>query len=399
MGSRNKLLLQRLLVGILCGCGILVLACTQQDGEAIRLGLIVQRDTSDATSTVRTVQLAVDAFNEAGGLLVDGEHRRVALLVDDPAGRPEEATAATLRMINQQGVFALVGPSRSINAIPAAAVADKAGIPMISPSSTNVATTADKPFVFRVTYTDPVQGAGMASFARRRLAAHTAAVLFDETNAYSRGLAEAFRAAFENDRGEVAVYAGFVGDEWLGTLETIRDHAPDVLFLPSFEEVLVPQARRVRALGIKATLLGSDSWPVTNLADMDALDGAYMAVPWHADAATENPRPTHFLAAYQEAWGEPLSYVTPALAYDAAGMILEALRQAGRPDPRAVRDALADLADYPGVTGNITLRGTAGDPAQQGVVLQLRAGQAHYVQRMQITDSATAHLPLPPGGQ
>ena len=372
-------------------CSMLLVSCAgPQEVEEIRLGLIVQQDTSDGPSTVRTVKLAVDAFNEAGGLLVDGERRPVVLLIEDPEGRPEAAARAALRMVNQQGVFALIGPSRSVNAVPVSEVANNARIPMISPASTNVTTTAGKPYVFRVTYTDPVQGSGMARFARDALSTSTAAVLYDETVAYSRELAHAFRSSFEHSGGEIVAFSGFVRDGWRDALDGIGELRPDVLFLPNFEEFLVPQVQRAKALGMEATLLGGDSWPVATLSPMPELDGSFLAVPWHSSVGPGSRSAGDLFAAYERTWGEPLTYVTPVLAYDAAGMMLKALKQAGRPDSEAVRQALADLSEYPGITGSITFRGTEGDPAKLGVVIGLRDGRAHFIQRLPAGDPGRA---------
>lgn len=364
--------------------------------EEIRLGLIVQQDTVDGPVAVRTVGMAVEAFNAAGGLEVDGQHFEVKLVVGDTGGRPEEATRVALGLINQQRVFALIGPARSVSAIPVSEVAENARIPMISHASTHVKTTVGKRFVFRTAYTNPVQAAGMARFALETLGATTAAVLFDVANPYGRELAEAFRDGFGQGGGEVSVFAGYVQRQWQESLGEIRERAPDVVFLPNFDEDIVPQARQLRALGITATLLGGDSWSVEDVVRIPEFEGAYLAVPWHATASVDNPVAMELLGAYEAEWGEPLVYYSPVMAHDAARMIFEALRRAGRPDPEAVREALADLVDFPGATGDITFRGTDGDPAKQGVVLALRDGRVYFVQRLGGSDRAEPMIPDAP---
>ena len=377
------------------GCIALLLAsCAPKvEVDEIRLGLIVQQDTIDGPTAQRAVQLAVRAFNESGGLEMDGRRHPVVLLVEDPRGKPEEAARAALRLINQQGVFALVGPLLSVNAIPVAEVADKACIPVISPTSTHVATTADKPFSFRLSYTDPVQGAGLARFARETLGAGTAGVLYDESDAYSRGLAAAFRDEFESGdpegdgTGAIALEP-YVQDGWEPALKRLRERSPDVLFLPNFEDAVALQAKRARALGFTATLLGGDSWTQDLFSRMPELDGSYQALPWHSSAGKDRKKTFDFLTAYQQTWGEPMpDLVSPVLAYDAAGLLLEALRRVGRPVPEAVRDALADLSDYPGATGDITFRGTSGNPTVPGVVLELRGGQIIFAGRLPVAES------------
>lgn len=351
----------------------------------VRLGVIVQADSIEGPPTVQSVQLAVDQVNAEGGLKVGDRRRHVSVAVTFSGARPEDVARGALRLINQERVVALIGPNLSRSAIPISRAANDARVPMLTPGATDPAVTAGKPFAFRVTYTDPVQGSGMARFAREELSATTAAVLYDVTNETSRGLARVFRESFTAAGGEMVAFESFVAgrEEIEEQLERIRAARPEVLFLPNFTTLVREQAQQLRSLGISATLLGGDSWSSAILAEVPELDGSYLAAAWHLSAATGNPRTEAFLEAYREAWGELPAHAAPVLAYDAVGMVFEALRRAGQVAPEALRDELAQIADFPGVTGSLTFRGTDGDLAVQGVILELRDGEVRYVKRLE----------------
>lgn len=353
----------------------------------VRLGILIQQGTSstsvDGPAAVRAARMAADQVNAAGGLEVGGRRLEVVLSFEDPSDHPEDVVRSALRLINQEGVVALIGPNLSRNAILVSRAANDAQVPMVSPGATQPEVTEGKPFAFRVTYTDPFQGRELARFARTELEAADAAVLYDLGNSYSRNLAEFFRSSFTAAGGEVILYEGFVSDDdGAEVLARIRELQPAILFLPNFSRQVVLQGQTARRLGVRGKLLGGDSWSPSVLAEIPEFEGAYMAAPWHPSAAAEDPRARAFVDAYRTAWGEAPAFAATAQTYDAVGVVLEAVRRAGRLKPEAVQAELAQIADYPGVTGDITFRDTGGDPPRQGVLLQLRGGEVRFVKRL-----------------
>jgi branched-chain amino acid transport system substrate-binding protein len=187
---------------------------------------------------------------------------KVMLLVEDDQDRAELAARAAQKLINQDKVAALVGPSLSRNAIPVADVAEGARIPMISPNSTNPATTAGKKYAFRVDFIDPFQGRVIARFARDELHAQTAAVLYDVASAYNKGIAEVFRQVFAEAGGQVVAFESYTTDartNLAAQLGRVRASAPQLVFLPNYADEIPIQVEQARQAGIGATLLGSDA--------------------------------------------------------------------------------------------------------------------------------------------
>ena len=116
--------------------------------------------------------LAAGQLNRAGGVL--GKH--VELLVEDDHNEASEAASAVSKLITRDHVVALIGENASSRSLAAAPIAQSYQVPMVSPSSTNVAVTRKGDYIFRVCFVDSYQGKALATFARRTLKAASAAL-------------------------------------------------------------------------------------------------------------------------------------------------------------------------------------------------------------------------------
>jgi len=347
----------------------------ERSPEEIRIGFLVDESTLSAEATVQAAELAVAMVNSAGGVEVGGRRLPVRLLQESTGDTPEGTVRATLELINRERAVAVVGSSFSRNAIPSGEVAERAGVPMICPGSTHPRTTAGRRYVFRVAFVDSFQGRAMARFARDELGLDTAAVLYDVADSYSRDVADLFRRVFEAAGGRVVAFESFTSGEsdFRPQLERIRDADPDAVFLPNFSQDVPVQGRQLRALGIDAVLLGSDSWLV-ELARHPELDGAYFTRSWHRDLAESSPEAEAFRARYRELHGsEPDELV--ALTYDAFGLLFAALADAPRVAPEEIRAALARIDGHRGLTGPISYRGRGGDPRKNAAIVRIEDGE------------------------
>lgn len=365
------------------GLVLAALACGRDDGAppAIRIGLLDYLGGIDGYSTVDAAELAVGSLNAAGGLDGAGRRRRVELVFEDTAGLPSEAVDGARRLI-QRGVVAILGPSRSRDALAAAGVVESARIPMICPTSTHPQTTAGKHYVFRMSFTDPFEGDALGRFAREELGTSAAAVLYDVASAYNRSLATYFRQAFEAAGGRIVAFETYTTGEtdFRAPLERIRDARPEVLFLPNYNEDVPAQARQARDLGLDATLLGGDSWSLIPSAQLPLLDGAFFGHHWHVEEAATSPRAAEFVAAYRQAYRrDPTDQA--ALTYDAFGLLFAAIASAGT-DPDQISQAIARTEGYTGVAGTTTFAGTGGDPARPLTISRIRDGGTTFYRRV-----------------
>ncbi len=355
--------------------------CTKRavDSADIRIGVISMLSGEGARPNGRDLgraaRLAADEANAGGGLRVGAARRKVVILEEDDRSSPDAALEAARRLINSERVVALVGPQFSTNAIPAARLAEQQRIPMICPLSTHPDTTADKRYVFRIPYVDTFQGAVLARFASDALGASRAAVLFDVSSVYNKTLAEVFQRTFTAMGGTIVAWEPYTTDnntDFVPQLRRIAQAAPDLLFLPNYADDVLLQARQAGALGLDATLLGGDGWDGPAFASEPAFEGSYYTTPWYADEGTAKSQA--FGAAFRRVYGEAPTEVG-ATAYDAVTLIFAAIENARRADPQAIRDALAAMVAFPGVTGTISYR-SGGDPRKSATVVRIQGGAA-----------------------
>src|SRR5690625_1210634 len=143
-------------IGALLLVAMLSMGMLAADGEIV-VGLNAELTGSIPVvgqSSQRGAQIAVDEINAAGGLEVGGLRYTIRLVVEDNQDVAPSAAAAATKLITQDNVLALIGPNASRMAIPAAIVANNMSTPMISPWSTAVETTQNRPYVFRAAFID-----------------------------------------------------------------------------------------------------------------------------------------------------------------------------------------------------------------------------------------------------
>jgi branched-chain amino acid transport system substrate-binding protein len=279
-------------------------------------------------------------------------------------------------------VVAIIGPNASRYAIPASEIAESSKVVLITPWSTNPKTTLDaktgapKKYVFRACFIDPFQGRVVAKFAMDNLKAKKAAVLYDVASDYNKGIAEFFKTTFEGAGGQVVAFETYTtGDkDFSAQLTKIKQAAPDVIFLPNYYSEVPLQVQQAHRLGITTPFVGSDSWGSDELIKLCGADceGYYFSTHYAADNAT--PVAKKMIDAYKAKYGTTPDDVA-ALTYDAFGLLWTALKSAGKVDRQAVRDALAKIPKYEGVTGTMQFQEGSGDPIKSAVILQIKGGK------------------------
>jgi branched-chain amino acid transport system substrate-binding protein len=326
-------------------------------------------------STLDGAQLALDEVNAAGG--VNGKKIRVVSL--DDQGKPEEAAVAVTKLITQDKVHVVLGEVASSISLAAAPICQEHKIPMISPSSTNPKVTQMGDFIFRVCFIDPFQGQVMADFAMKNLKAKKAAILRDQKSDYSMGLADFFIKRFKEKGGTIVLDQSYVaGDvDFKSQLTTIRAQKPDAIFVPGYYGEAGLVAKQARELGIKAPLMGGDGWDSSKLYEIggSALDGCYFST--HYSSESTDPKVKDFVTKYKAKYGQvPDALAT--LGYDAAGVLVAALKKAKSLEGADVRDSIAATQAYAGVTGSISLDKDR-NAVKPAVVLKIQGGKSSYV--------------------
>jgi branched-chain amino acid transport system substrate-binding protein len=324
--------------------------------------------------TDRGIRLAFEEANEKGGVL--GKKLRVVTL--DTRGDSAEAASAVTRLIDVEKVSAVLGEVASSLSLAGGRVAQRRKIPMISPTSTNPKVTEVGDYIFRVCFIDPFQGKVMATFARQNLKFSKVAILKDVKNDYSIGLADAFQKSFTALGGTIVVEQSYSqGDtDFSAQVTAIRGTGAEAIFVPGYYSEVGSIARTADRLGLKVPLLGGDGWDSPDLFKIggDAINGSYFSDHFAPDLATEQAK--QFVAKFTAKYGVPPSGLG-ALGYEAAEVLVDAIRRAGKDEPTAIRDAIAQTKDFEGVTGKITMDPQR-NPQKSAVVLKIEGGKAKF---------------------
>ncbi len=358
---------------------------TAERGSEIVIGVIAPVASTFLTSgppTVEGATLAAKEINAGGGVSVGAHRRRLRLVVEDTEDHPETAVSKAFKLIGSDRAAALIGLPISDSALAVARAAEEHGVPMISTASTNPETTRGKEFVFRAISHDALQGRILAEFAYRDLGARDAALVVDPGISYSRGLAQEFQAAFEQQGGKVTARESYTADDSdvSERLTRVRQSGADVLVAPVYPALLTSLMPQVRAAGLTVPALGGDSWSNLDAAERGGWSPSFFTDVW--TPAASSPVSKRFVDAYREDYGgTPSSYA--ALAYDAVFLVTRAIELRADAAPDSIRAGLLTLSDFVGVTGAIRYEGT-GDPLRSTVIMRLADdGTAHLHQRLE----------------
>ncbi len=324
--------------------------------DEVKLGLFVSTTGDIATfgtDTKNGVDLAVEEINAAGGI----KGKKIDLYFQDTESKPEIGGSAAEKLATQDGVLVAMGAVASGVSLNAAPVFQKKGIPMVSPSSTNPTVTQQGDNIFRICFLDDFQGGAMAVYAHKYLKAKRAAILMNQDDAYSTGLAKFFKAKFEALGGEVVKEESFKkgNSEFNTQITNIKNANPDVIFVPAYYNDVALIGKQFRSQGVTVPLLGGDGWESAKLipnAGVGTLDGCYFGN--HYYQSDDRKVVKNFVNAYKNKYDEAPSSLA-ALGYDVVYVVKAAIEKADSFDRAKIREALASLSDFEGVTGKFSI--------------------------------------------
>ena len=380
----------------LASCLAALGGCGSSGKEQIVIGEYGSLTGTDATfggSTRDGVQVAWDELNAEGGKiggLAVGE-----IKPEDDEGKAEEAATAVQKIVNQDQAVAVIGEVASSRSLAAAPICQNAGVPMISPSSTNPKVTQAGDYIFRVCFLDDFQGWVMANFTAGKLRMTKVAILWDVKSDYSKGLKDYYTTAFTSMGGTIVGDQSYSsGDQdFRAQLTALKAKNPQAIFVPGYYTEAGLIARQAREIGFKGPLLGGDGWESSKLIEIggDAMNGCYYSNHWALDAPDSNLQ--HFVAEYKEKFKSDPDAIA-GLAYDATRILFQAMTRLATEDPKTfaglssksagtdlrkqatakLRDMIAQTKNYPGATGQITIdpNRNASKPA---VVIEIKDGK------------------------
>jgi branched-chain amino acid transport system substrate-binding protein len=360
---------------------VAIIGC-QQAPKVLKVAVLAPLSGPVPTFGVSTrdgALLAINEWNAKGGVL----GMKITPIVEDSQCTPDPAVNAANKVINQDKVHYIIGEVCSKASIPISEIANAAKVIQVSPTSTNTAVTVDKSgatkaYIFRACFIDPFQGKVGATFATSNLKAKKAFIMFDQSNDYVKGLAEAFEATFTQLGGTIVgkeSYDGAKDTDFSAILTKVKGAKPDIVYLPDYYNVVNLATKQAKAKGITAPFMGGDGWDSSDL-DVKAADGGYYTN--HYDASDPRPEVQDFLKAYGAAYKDDKNNAKvpdalAALAYDATNLLLTGIKNAGGDNSDKVKAALEGIS-FNAVSGKITYDAQH-NPIKGAVIIHVKAGQ------------------------
>lgn len=346
------------------------------NGESIKIGAVFILNGSGSAygqSQQAGLKIALDEINKAGGI----NGHKVEVLFEDSQGNKDNAINAVQKLIDKDGVLAVIGPTLSAEMFAAGPVANSKGVPILGISTTAKGITDIGNYVFRNSLPEASVLPTVVKTAKEKLNIKNAVLMYDNQDDFSKSGADTFKQAIA-DNGLTLVDTETFGtkDNDFNTQVTKALAAkPDAVFVsslyPAGSQVLI----QLRAKGYKGPVIGGNGFnspQVFTIAD-NAAEGLMVGSPWFSGATS--PEATKFVEAYKAANGGKVPDQFAAQAYDGMKLMAVAIKNANTTSNRdKVRDALAAIKDYVGATGKFAFDASR-NPVQTPFVLQIQGGK------------------------
>jgi branched-chain amino acid transport system substrate-binding protein len=299
-------------------------------------------------------RMAIEDLN-AKGVVIAGKKVKLELVAEDDAADPKQGTAAAQKLCDAK-VAGVVGHLNSGTTIPASAVYNQCGIPHITPSATNPKlTTQGFKTTFRLLANDNALGAGLALHAANNLKLKKIAIIDDRT-AYGQGVAEVFTATAKSKGIEIVdqQYTTDKATDFMAILTAIKSKNPDGIFYGGMDPQAGPMLRQMEQLGLaNVKYFGGDGICTDKLIELSGgakTLGNVVCAEGGASLA-KMPGGNAWKARYDAKYPKQFQVYSPYV-YDAVGVLVQAMVDAGSTDPKVYMPKLA-ATNYKGVTANI----------------------------------------------
>ncbi len=357
-------------------------ACEFRSNETVRIGILPylqgNGDTiaTSGTPSLNAARLAVDEINAAGGVLVNGQRASVELVVVPVENDAEKVKTGVARLIRDEHVSAIVGPQYSGDAIAAAELAERSGIPLITGTATNPQVTTGRKFVFRIPFNDEFQGLALASFAYSDLQARRVGVMYAADDTYSSGLAQYFINAMQASGARVVQVETFESGNVniQPQIDRLLAANPQLIFLPVYPADAILQVGLLTRGGYAGYLLGGDGWDPVTLTHLPAFNHTYASTAYSTKITY--PENRLFVDNYQRVYGN-LPNDSAASVYDAFRLIFRAIEFENSAAPNDIQRGLYEMPVYNGVAGAIDFE-NSGDPAKPAYILYFLDGDLYF---------------------
>lgn len=328
---------------------------------------------------LRGIQVALAEFKEEEAAL----SARVHLVVQDDQGLMKGTEEAITELAQKKRVHVILGPLLGINSVKAAELAESLKKPLIIPAASAPELTKKFEMVFRSCLLDRSQGEILAEFAVNNLRRKNAAIFKEAGSNYAEHISEAFLKRFEKLGGTVVdtqTYAPGTTD-FKTQLESLQRQNATLVLLPAKAKDAGEVLKQARAMGLKASFLGTDTWDSAELMEIagkEAYRDNYFVT--HFSPLDPSTRLQKFVKNYQQQnQEEPSAFA--AMGYDAARVALDTFHRVQDNKPAPILKAIKETSDGGTLLGKFTFdaKGQANKP---GVILVTTSNGPQFMARI-----------------
>jgi branched-chain amino acid transport system substrate-binding protein len=353
-----------------------LLAACGDDGattsDVLKVGVILPMTGDQATygeESWNGLQLAEQEIRKAGDFVP------FRLLLKDEKSQKQEASNQAKSLIDNDAVNVILGSVASSITMQIAQECKEAGVPLITPASTNDAvTTKYGEYVSRICFKDSFQGPALADFALKR-GWKKAAMIVDRSNAYSIGLSENFDKRFTEGGGTTTTdYFVETDKEFSNVIESVAKRSPDVILFSGYYGQGGPMIRQAKGKWDGIPILGGDGLDSPKFVELlgDTNSEVYFTTHFAADEPDEQAQA--FARRYKERFGVSPGAMA-ALGYDVLFVLMDAAKRAKDPHDRALlAKAIRETKGVKGVTGTIDLDTPDRTPRKDLVIVKVEGG-------------------------
>lgn len=314
------------------------------------------------------LKLANEELTEKGEVKID-------LLIEDSAGAQDQALSAAQKLMNNENVSAIIGPTLSTEMNVVGPEADLNGIPIMGTSTTAEGIPQIGDYVFRDSIPEAVAIPASVKKAVDEYGAKKVALIYGNDDVFTKSGYDTMKKTVEDMGLEVLTTETFqIGQsDYKAQLTKIKNLKPDIVLASALYNegaVILDQARK---MGIDVPFVGGNGFnspEIINIAG-DAANGLIVATPWFA--GKDNEKVQNFVKKYNDAYGKDPDQFA-AQAYDGLYLMAEAIKTAGGDDSDDIRDGLAEIKDFEGILGTMSFD-KDGDIVMEPTVLIVEDGK------------------------
>lgn len=320
------------------------------------------------------VQLAADEINAKGG--INGQ--KLVLVIEDEQGKKEEGINVFKKLIFQDRVLAIIGPTLSNSAFAADPIANAAKVPVLGVSNTASGITDIGPYIFRNSITEADILPVVIRTVKEKRKVQKVAVMYGNDDAFTKSGYEVFKQALADSKIDVLTTETFAkGDvDFSAQLTKIRALKPDAIVVSALAEEAANIMLQARQLGLPDSVpfIGGNGFNNPKLFQIagKAAEGTFVGGPWSIE--DKNSKNLAFVDAYTKRYGSPPDQFA-AQAYDGLYIVATAVQKAETTSDREkVREAMQNLKGFAGATGPFEFKQNR-DAKQDGKVFIVKGGK------------------------